>query len=76
MKRKKSMLRLQKFTIASLHYMVYLKGAGQSNDTCHTIAGAESCQCYSTDPDSCSTSTDDPLSNQRKGCASHIGGGD
>jgi hypothetical protein len=75
MKKKRSILRLQKFTIASLHQRNYIKGAGQSNDTCDSVA-ADSCVCQTTVPDTCASSTDDPLSNQRVGCASNISGGD
>ncbi|MGH1385778.1 hypothetical protein [Kordia sp.] len=79
MKRKKSILALKKFTIASVGKYHFI-GGGQTNDgpctTNEPTINQDSCQCYTADPKSCTSSTDDPLSNARRGCASGIGGGD
>jgi hypothetical protein len=90
MKRKSLFLSLKKYTIASVRGNYNIIGAGlTTGPECGTSVDPTICRsadpvtCQSQDPGTCTTkdpscgsSTDDPLSNARKGCASHIGGGD
>lgn len=80
MKKKSKILKLKKFTIASLRTQYGIVGAGQTNEaTC----GAK-CQitidpalCKTDEPDtSCVSSDTLTLSNARSACASHISGSD
>ncbi|WP_430412371.1 hypothetical protein [Kordia sp.] len=90
MKKKSLFLSLKKYTIASVRGHYKIIGAGLTTGVeCGTSVDPAICRsadpatcvsnneatCTTKDP-SCGSSTDDPLSNARKGCASHIGGGD
>jgi len=64
MKKQKSLLKLKKFTIASIHTPYTILGAGESVN----------CQANTTNSTSKSSSTNDPLS-QARGCAAGNNGG-
>lgn len=79
MKRKKSILALKKFTVASLHAYRFI-GAGQTNGgectTNEPTINEDTCKCHTADPTTCTSSTRVPVSDAKAGCASNIGGGD
>ncbi|MBC8756595.1 hypothetical protein H2O64_18125 [Kordia sp. YSTF-M3] len=76
MKKKSKILKLKKFTIASFRAQYHIIGAGQTNNAECSIT-LDLALCKTDEPDtSCISSLTDPLSNQRRGCASHVGSTD
>ncbi len=79
MKKKKSILKLKKFTIASVGMYHFIGGGQTNNDSCtanEPTINEDTCECRTADPNSCTSSTIIPISDARGGCASNIGGGD
>ena len=90
MKKKRKILALKKFTIASLRAQYGIVGAGNTNDPTGCIDTTDSNECETvnravcasdpavckTDEPSCLSSDTQTISNARGVCASHIGGGD